>query len=440
MKKMNWLIVLMMIGLVFFSACSSKDAGDNTDTGKAEEDSNGDKADVENDGEKVKLTIAYEWGEEAFNKRYKPIEEYLGNVELEYVASNGTLEGFEEMFAKGIKPDIFVDQNITALQDMDLIYYMDELIEQEDFDLDMLDQSLVNSLRAYDKEKRLVGLPDGTTTVALYYNKEIFDLFGEPYPDPDKPMKWPEVMDLARKMTQERDGIQYIGLDTALFPFILNQFAATATDPETGEVLINKEAGFKKYFDLMANYYSIPGIQNTGEDDPFSQKRAAMSLRNNIYLDALAGEDEDMEFIKPYEMVPFPVWPELPNVGPTTGTTPMIIANYSEHKAEAMEVLKTYFLPEILLEHVRSGGTNPPVSDPEIYSQYAKDLKAYEGKNLDAYYALEKAVPEFYSRWDEYVDIDAAVTKIAEGGDVVSVMRELEEESKVKIEEAMASN
>lgn len=439
LKKYGFVILLFTLILSLLAACSNQTG--NTENG-GETNSNNDinengNEDLEdNSGEKVKLTIAYQWGEDAFNKRYKPIEEYLGNVEIEFVASDGTLQGFEEMFSAGIKPDIIVDQNIFALQDLDVIYPLDELLEQSDFDIGMLDQPLLDSLRAYDDEGRIIGLPDGTSNVGLYINKDVFDLFGIDYPDPAVPMTWPEAMELARKMTAERDGVQYIGL-AGMSSFALSQFAPNATDPDTGEVLINKNDSYKKYFDLVAEFYSIPGIkeeENLGAS--FGEKRAAMAIATNTALNWLAGEDPE-----PIDLVPFPVWPERPTIGPIAGTTPMIITNYSENKETALEVLKAYFSPDVLLSQVRSGGTVPPVADVELHKQYAVEMEIYEGKNLNAYYVLERATPEGrVSRWDAYVDLGSAEQAIKEGKDVVTALRELEEESTGKIQEAMASN
>ncbi|MBO0991638.1 extracellular solute-binding protein [Bacillus sp. SD088] len=249
-------------------------------------------------------------------------------------------------------------------------------------------------------------------------------------------MTWREVMDLARKMTKEQDGTQYIGL-AGMSSFALNQFAPTATDPDTGEVLINKNDAYKKYFDLIEEFYNIPGIKE--EEDlanTFPEKRAAMTIATNTGLTWLAGDDP-----KPIDLVPFPVWADQPTIGPIAGTTPMIITNYSENKEMALEVIKAYFTPNILLSQVRSGGTVPPVADPELHKQYAAEVEIYKGKNLDAYYVLERETPEGrVSRWDDYVDLVSAEEAIKEGEDVVTALRKLEEESVSKIKEAMATN
>lgn len=430
------ILALFLTVILIFTGCSNTDeeadadANENTNT---DEENNTTETDSD---EKVKITIAYQWGEDAFNDRYKPIEDLLGNVEIEYVASDGTMNTFEEMFAAGVMPDIFVDQNIFALQDLEVIYPLDDLLEQIGFDVDIFDQPLLDSLRAYDDDGRVIGLPDGTSNIGLYYNKDVFDLFGIEYPDPEVPMTWPEVMDLARKMTGERNGVNYVGI-SGLDSFILDQFAPNATDPDTGEVLVNKNEAFKKYFDLVSEFYNIPGISDEEAiSNTFPERRAGMALATQTALNWLAGEDDP----EPIDLAPYPVWPEMPNIGPLTGTTPMVIANYSENKETALKVLEAYFDPEILLKQVRAGATAPPIDDPELQSQYAVEMEIYEGKNLDAYHVLDRATPEErVSRWDDFVDIASAEEAIREGKDVVTVLRELEEESEAKIQEEMAA-
>ncbi|KRG11740.1 hypothetical protein ACA29_15285 [Lederbergia galactosidilytica] len=54
-------------------------------------------------------------------------------------------------------------------------------------------------------------LPFQSPRNVMYYNKDIFDMVGEPYPEVG--LTWPEAVELARKLTIERDGVQYRGLD-----------------------------------------------------------------------------------------------------------------------------------------------------------------------------------------------------------------------------------
>lgn len=448
-KSRSIILMVLISLLLIFAACTNDDAdstggnggssteGNETETPKTDDEGD-DEVEVHDpsNDEPVTIVIAYQWGEAAFNDRYGPIEEYLGNVNIEFVPSNGTIGLFEEMFAEGTYPDIIVDQNVFALQDLGVIHPLDEMLENSTLDIDMFNQQLLDSLKAYDSEGRIIGLPDGTSNIGLYINREVFDLFGVEHPDPEIPMTWPEVMDIARKMTGELNGTQYVGLAN-MDTFTLDQFAPNRTDPDTGEVLINQNDAFRQYFTLVEEYYSIPGMNDDDiRANAFPERRAAMQTATQQALNWLSGG----ESAETMDLVPYPVWPDMPNTGPLTGTTPMVITNYSENKEAALRVLEAYFEPEILLAQVRAGATAPPIDDLELQKQYAAEVEIYEGKNLDAYHVLQKAQPEERrSRWDGYVDLNSATQAIRDGTDVVTALRELEEESTIKIKDAMAA-
>lgn len=101
-------------------------------------------------------------------------------------------------------------------------------------------------------------------------------------------MTWTEVLDLASKMTGERDGVQYRGIEMgpgftsheATFP--LKEFGINLTDPETGEVLITQSPEVKQYLELMKQFYSIPELYDPSPEardtDKFAQKTVAMTV------------------------------------------------------------------------------------------------------------------------------------------------------------------
>lgn len=48
----------------------------------------------------------------------------------------------------------------------------------------------------------IYGLPWDAFTFMLFYNKDMFDKEKVPYPDPEKPMTWEELLELAKRMTK----------------------------------------------------------------------------------------------------------------------------------------------------------------------------------------------------------------------------------------------
>ncbi|GIN69839.1 hypothetical protein J14TS2_03140 [Bacillus sp. J14TS2] len=432
-KNYSFLFVTVISLLLIFTACSNDTKRVTSTSTKGD-----DKGDAEK-VEEVTIRVAIPLSEEYFDGRFDEVDKKLENIKLEYVPYGNSAESLQELFSKKQSPDIIIG-DYPPIKELDIGYPLDDLIEQQNFDLSVLDPSLVSFMRSLDDEGRMVGFPDGTSFYGLYYNKDVFDKFGKEYPDPDVPMTWGELLELTKEMTGELGGDQYIGLQEGPSG-ALGELAARSTDPDTGEVLVENGPEFKKYFDLLEAYYNIPEIDSPNlSDNPFVEERtAAMYIGTNNYF-AWGWGNPDPEVIKSIDLAPVPVWEDQPNTTPAKNAWPMVIANYSEYKEEAFQVLTTYLDSEIQIGMAKTMMLQTPLVDPEVLKYYGSDVPAYEGKNIEAYFFGEAAQYEGrQSNWDDYVDIDEAERKIREDKvDVVTVLRELVEESEGKIKSAMA--
>ena len=449
-KIWRYCIFILMFLICFFVliACSQKSSTPQDKDENVVENENKDTEEPNIEPKEiVTIQIAYPFGEESFDNRFGPIDEALEHIEIEYVPYGATLESLENLFASNTLPDIFIG-SIEPLQELDVIEPLDDLIEKHNFDLTALEPSLVEYIRAQDPQRRLLGFPDGTSYAATYFNKEIFDLFGVPYLNEDKQYTWYELLDIARQMTGERNGVQYVGIQIGwgstptwweiLHP--LMQFAVNATDPETGEVLITEREEFYEYFNMMRELYNIPGIygEHAHNQNLFAQRRAAIAVGANAQLQLFP--EEDLDYIREIiEMLTYPVWESRPNTGPFLGTTPMVIANYSEHKDEAFEVFMEYASPEQQIPMIRTLSSATILVDRSVLEQVLIDVETYKGKNREALFKLQPAIyEEQISRWDRFVDYYSALTKLATTDiDVNTVLRELKEETEGKIKDAM---
>ncbi|GIN69965.1 hypothetical protein J14TS2_04400 [Bacillus sp. J14TS2] len=441
-RKSGIVLFIFIFFTAFITACSNQSG-----TNSKEKTVKSDTSDVSaEDKDPVTIKIAYAFGEESFHDRFDHIDKKLKNIEIEYVAYENTLESLQEIYANNVKPDIIIQYNDMApVKELDVIEPIDDLAAKHGLNIDTLRPSLVAYIRSLDEEGRMIGLPDGSSHVALYYNKEIFDLFGVEYPDPNKNMTWEEVFTIAKQMTGERNGVSYVGFEfawgntAAAAQMPLKEFAINMTDPKTGEFLFDERPEFREYFNMMDTFYNIPDIYDPETEGSclFCEKRAAMSLASNLFLNEGMGDLETQENM---DLLPAPIWPEAPNITPYLGSSPMIIANYSEHKDEAFQVLLEYISPENQLEMVQNGSSASVLSDPAILEQYAANNQYYNNKNRNAWFTGEPALyEEMQSRWDIFVDIGGALKKLAETDiDVNTLMRELEEESTGKIQEAMS--
>ncbi len=211
--------VMLLFVLFFIVGCSGDDANEAANAnpeGAEVEDVDAENGDIDNEEPKepVTIQIALPFGEDLFAERYGTVQEIIpDHIELEWVYFDGTETGLEELFASGIMPDIFNTGNVDMMYDYGILEPLDELIESHGFDTSFIHDSLIAHLRSLSEDQQLVGFPDGASYMGLYYNKEVFDVFGVDYPDPNNPMTWDEAFELARQLTGERNGVEYIGLE-----------------------------------------------------------------------------------------------------------------------------------------------------------------------------------------------------------------------------------
>jgi len=102
----------------------------------------------------------------------------------------------------------------------------------------------------------IYSLPANLTKFALAYNKKVFDQFGVDYPTDD--MTWNEVIDLANKVTGEKEGLQYRGLDIAADGHMVGMLDNWLVNAED-EVQFEEREDVKKLFSLIETVADIPG-------------------------------------------------------------------------------------------------------------------------------------------------------------------------------------
>ncbi len=140
-----------------------------------------------------------------FEYEKEAIEEKFPHITIEIYHAPSERENLQEMLAAQVHPDIISTYNAYRLpvyMESQLAYDLDPLIEKHEFDLNRIEPGLLSRIRSYAPNQELFMLPYEPDLLALYYNKDIFDLFGVEYPTDG--MTWNEVLDLARQLTRGR--------------------------------------------------------------------------------------------------------------------------------------------------------------------------------------------------------------------------------------------
>jgi len=353
-----------------------------------------------------------------------------------------------EMIATGNIPDLVTLPNWEHVHQRvkdGVLLDLTTLMEQDDLGLERLEPSNVESLRLVG-DGTMYALPWNRAVEKLYINKEVFDKFNVPYPDPKVPMTWDETIELAKKLTGTVDGVQYRGIDLQNPIYILDSNRPADLN-ENNEPMYQKDPAFRKYLEIMQGFWSIPGIFPEGVDpativhyrgveDFAVQKNVAMLV---FWTSDLELKEAEEEHGLQWDYRPMPVWPEFRDQGPISYSNVIGIGATTKHKEQAYEILK-YIVSDEFQQANAEEGIFPISTTAEIEQTYLNYLTSELGdKNFAAIFALKPSTPKITLPLPQYFGAKAnhwgrVETFARLDKDVNTVLREMDEEALKAIE------
>lgn len=382
---------------------------------------------------------------ESFDYRFgNSLREKFPHHTIEYIQS-GDGKRLPELVTAGIPFDIYFhtignyEKNAFTYG---IDYDMTDLIKQFNVDLDRFEPTVIDHVQnVYDGG--MFALPVFTTNFVLYYNKDIFDMFGEEYPADD--MTWDEMVELAKRLTRNEEGEQYLGYaHSSLHTLRLNPMSIPRADLETDTPTINTDDRWKTFFDTYyrkptdvdgyREYLAANGMPHYNE---FVRDRNVAML---MYLSSLITVwEEEMQEVN-FDWAALPTVEE--GVGSQSYPAYFGITQMARNKEAAMEVLKYMTSDEFQAELARKA-INPVVQSEEVISQYGAD-SPFSDKNLAAAYYNDFApIPEMAPYDSDLVSLIHGNMQLVLRGmtdDINTALRTTEEQALQKIEEYKANN
>ncbi|WP_193556103.1 ABC transporter substrate-binding protein [Paenibacillus ginsengarvi] len=317
------------------------------------------------------------WTPEAFNERFgdamrKKFPEYT----IEYIQS-GKGAGLADLMAAGQQIDVFwqaVDVTIQQMQEYKLEYDMSDLIKKHNLDLGTLEKSSIDAVRALSDGK-MYALPLVINTAALYYNKDLFDKFGVPYPKDG--MTWDEVIELAKRMNRTDGGQTYYGLGTSITHNLsLNPQSVPYVDRKTEKATILTDSRWKSIFENMVEAYKTAGGAGKNPTQFVQDKNIAMTEGlANLFLNL------DMTTLN-WDMITYPTYKEATGKAPQPYPTLFGITSTSKFKDEAFQVLK-HMLSEQEQLSLSERAVIPVLQKDNVLKAFGTKSK-YQGKNFQS--------------------------------------------------------
>ena len=272
--------------------------------------------------------------------------------------------------AGGNAPDVFLMDGplYPDYQTRDQLLDLTPYIAKDGFDTGQLVDLAVQDFTAPDGH--LYGLPRDLNTIALFYNKAMFDKAGIPYPDAT--WDWAKLQDVAKQLTLTADGkTTQWGFYTETsdmendWSSLVWQAGGDILSPDKKTVVIDTDqaaAGIQYLQDLIYKDKVMAQPVAGGTGDMFENGQAAMEADGSwlVPTHEAAGLD--------FDVAPLPKGP----AGQATSVNPSGVVAYKGSKAPdaAWEFIKCYTGPE-LQGMVASLKASMPANKQVLTDQYA---------------------------------------------------------------------
>ena len=427
MKKRLGVISVILLASGALAACGGDKSAD-SDAGK--QPANTDQKPAEKPLEPVTLMLyPGQWITPADMELMinGPLQKKYPHIKVEVINRDGN--PIENHLATGGQMDLITSWNGSMANNMTLDVYeeLTPYMQKFGFDVNRFDPSAINTIREIAEDKKLYGLPYNRQFNALYYNKDIFDKFGVPYPKDG--MTWEDAIELAKKVTREEGGIQYRGLDPESVSRMGFPLSLHLVDAATNKVLVTGEQ-YRKVFELTKSIYDIPGNRpekwGSNTYDAFiKDKTVAMSAHVNL-LPYLA-EVEPFN----WDMVQYPSYKEQPNVYGMFDMHIIGISKTSKYKDDAFRVLEVLFSDDVQLVATKQTGRVSLLKDPKFQEAFGAEMPVLQGKHKEAIF-MSKPAPA--PRLSPYYSKAGSILRnhfyqYADGAkDVNTALRDAEEE------------
>ncbi len=235
-------------------------------------------------------------------------EQHAGKIRIVYEPIPGDYKmKLTSMLSAGTAPDIFYLDSSWAEEFFvkGVIQPLDLLIKKHGLDLEDFYPSLLD---AFKYKGRIYGIPKDFSTLALFYNKKMFDEVGLEYPD--ETWTWYDLVDAANKLTRDTDGDGKIdvwglalyrdGAFNRVIPFIVQAGGRVVKDDlSTGLTEPEAVEGIRFYINLHRKYKVAVTPQDVGAGwlgDAFGKEKVAMVMSGPWMLGFMRDNFPNVDF------------------------------------------------------------------------------------------------------------------------------------------------
>lgn len=446
MKKYRNMIVLWLVAVFLIVGCNKEDAVQDTPN-------NGEDVKIDNEVDKkpnppvnndpAELVFYSENGMpiEEFDKKYgDSIRKKFPHYTIEYMQYVGEGTDVGSLIAANTRWDIHFAN--TGRYEREVITHgaqfdMTELLKKHDVDINRIDPSMTNGVRT--SSYGFYALPVFTDTMAVYYNKDIFEKFGVTHPTDG--MNWEELYDLANSLSRTDGDNTYIGFaHYADYTIFMNPLSLPAVD-ESGVPTINSNEGWRKLFQtLFIGPSEIAGVRDYLRTSPTHVVNGFFETMEIAMEPMVSISTSDRENLKVFDWdwIAAPTFKDIPGVGYQPYTHYFGITQMAKDKDAAMQVLKYLISDEFQLDASKRGYM-PVLADENVRKAFGSET-IFKDRNWGAFF-YNKMAPTVYRGIHDAMVINIYATyanQIMKGEiDLNTALRKAEEEATQYIRDQM---
>lgn len=328
-----------------------------------------------NNNDKVVIQMAISGSNAEMKIREDTADAFMAenpDIEIEWVdLGNQRFEKTLTLISGGNAPDIlYINEWVPALATRNVLMPLDDLIAQDsEFNLDEFYEGLIDGNRY---EEHIYALPQEVSPHAIYYNKDLFDKAGLPYPSDDWTQE--EFIETALALTNPSEKQYGFLLEHGYGPalgWVYRNGGNIFNEDGTKTALDSNEA--LRAFEFMTEIVEKGISPNPAEREASGQGTDAQ-FRNGQVAMFSAGlwmlppfKEEPLDFN--WDVVSMPV---AENQNVPAGILNWGISNQTEHKEEAWKVLK-YFVGHEGMKRVAESHMALPGTKDEVANQIILD-------------------------------------------------------------------
>lgn len=439
-RKMMTTVLSTLMLLSVLAAC-----GGNTDDSQNEEQTTTKAEETASTNNPDEITADLTWfglaSPKDFEDRYgQYIKKKFPKVKITYINQTDDRR-LEQVIASGTQIDMYLTSAGELREDYipaNMALDLNPLIKSHNIPVDTIEPAYLGPV-TIDQKKYL--LPVSDNKFVMYYNKSIFDKFGVPYPKDG--MTWDEAIDLAKKITRNEDGKQYMGLWLSPKHYLrVAQNSAGFVDPATNKATVDNDEWKFIFQNIFYKLTRDPGVQQRATEKFFSHADFMKDSVIGMYVYTSGWMNSEDSLPKDWDIASVPQFKEYPNLNTQTYATYVGISATSKQQDAAAEILK-YLTSEEYQTVMSKRGMITPLLTQSVRDAAFSDYEFAQSKNIQALYYGKPAPSRPMTEYDELVIENAmqddVIPEIARGKlDVNTALRQAQENSDKFIQEQIA--